>query len=439
MLIFKFIVVRNLSGKIHIIIFLNCVIMKKDMARLEFESLEFKDIGDKIEVSLLRNFFFHLRKEDLNSIGSFKIGKNFIEFKDVEEKRASSEFNSLIAEGIKNLKNKPNGKPAVYIHRNSGIPLIGSLFFGIVDRGTSIIEIKPLTSCNINCIFCSVDEGISSRKRADFVVEEEYIIEEMKKLIEYKQDGDNNQKIEIFINPHGEPLLYADIARLVKDLKKMKQVSKVSIATNGSLLTKELADELDGAGLDSINLSINSLDEKNARIMAGTKEYDIKKIKNMIDYISSKTKIKMVIAPVWIKGMNDKDIEDVIDYCKEKGFEIGIQKYVRHKKGRNPENAEDVEWGKFFENIQALQDKHDSKLVYPCSPAKTRELPKPFSTGDTISAVIVSEGRYSDEKIAAAKERVITVYSCRNNKNIGNSVRIRIIKSKDNIFFGKCI
>lgn len=412
------------------------------MAKLAFESLEFRESKDNkeiIEVSLLKNFFFQISKEDLNRIGTFRIGDKFIEFKDIDEKqlsRASSRFNSLIAEGIRNLKNRLNGKPAVYVHRNSGIPLIGSLFFGIVDRATSIIEVKPLTSCNINCVFCSVDEGISSRKQSDFVVEEEYLVEELRKILDYKSADESC--IEVFINPHGEPLLYADIVKLVKDIKAIRQVKKVSIATNGSLLTEKLVDELDSAGLDSLNISVNSLDDKNARIMAGTKEYDIKKIKKTMDYIASKTKIKIILAPVWVKGMNDKDIEDIIDYCKKKDFEIGIQKYVEHKKGRHPKGAKDVEWGKFFEELQAMQEKHNSKLVYPCGPKKTRELPRPFSTGDTINAIIVSEGRYNDEKIAAAKGRIITVYDCNKGKKTGSPVKIKIIKSKDNIFFGKC-
>ena len=73
------------------------------------------------------------------------------------------------------LKNKLNGNNTLYIHKNSGIPLIGSLSFGIIDRGSNMLEIKPLTSCNADCIFCSVDEGPSSKKIRDIVVEKDYL------------------------------------------------------------------------------------------------------------------------------------------------------------------------------------------------------------------------------------------------------------------------
>ncbi|MBU0536549.1 MAG: radical SAM protein, partial [Nanoarchaeota archaeon] len=309
------------------------------MAELEFENLEFEDKKDHLEVTLLRSFAFIISNDALNRIGQFRIKKKSIEFSGLPQKQAAAKFNLLIAEGIGNLRNRLNNKPAVYIHRNSGIPLIGSLFFGIVDRGTTILEIKPLTSCNMNCIFCSVDEGLSSRKETDFIVEEEYLVEELQRLLEFKKIPG----IEIFINPHGEPLLYSDIVKLVKDMKKIRYIKKVSIATNGMMLTEKLVDGLAAAGLDQFNISVHSFDEKQSRMMAGTNDYNISKVKKMIEYIISK-KIRIVLAPVWMPGVNDKDVEEIVIYCKKKGCETGIQKYIRHKKGRNPQKVKEMDW-----------------------------------------------------------------------------------------------
>jgi len=63
------------------------------------------------------------------------------------------------------------------------IPLIGLNYFGIVDRNTSLIEVKPSTICNFNCIYCSIDAGLSSKKPVEFVIEKDFLIEELEKLV----------------------------------------------------------------------------------------------------------------------------------------------------------------------------------------------------------------------------------------------------------------
>ena len=92
------------------------------MARFEFEDLSFNEIKDKVRVSFLRMFYFDINKNELEKIGKFTIGKNFIEI-DVNQKKANKRFNYLLEDGFNNLKNKLNDKKTVYIHQNSGIPL----------------------------------------------------------------------------------------------------------------------------------------------------------------------------------------------------------------------------------------------------------------------------------------------------------------------------
>ena len=131
-------------------------------------------------------------------------------------------------------------------------------------------------------------------------VEKDYLVEELKKLIEFK-----NTKIDIYINPHGEPLLYADIISLVNDISKIKNVNILSIITNGTLLTKELIDRLIKAGLNTINISINAIDQKIANKLAGS-DYNVKHVLNMLYYMNNK--IDLVITPVYLSGINDNEI-----------------------------------------------------------------------------------------------------------------------------------
>jgi len=199
------------------------------MAKLSFQTLNFSVIDTKLVVTYLKLFYFEIENSKLEKIGNYNIiNNNTIEFIDAKQDFAEKKFSQILAEGFNNLKNKLNGKPTIYIHRNSAIPLLGTLFIGIADKNVTTIEVKPMTSCNTDCIFCSVD---LTRRSTDFVVEKEYLVQEVQKLVDFKQSN----YIEINVNPHGEPTLYADLVGLVFDLKQIPQIKSITMNTNGSL------------------------------------------------------------------------------------------------------------------------------------------------------------------------------------------------------------
>ena len=264
------------------------------MAELVFKDLSFEKEKDRIKINFLRLFYTYLEESSLKKIAPFDISKNSIIFKDVSEHSARKKFEFLLYNSFRNLKNKLNNKTTIYIHQSSGIPLIGANYFGLIDRGTNIIEVKPITSCNISCIFCSVDEGPYSRRKVDFVIEKDYLVNEFKKIVEFK----NSNNIDAHINAQGEPMLYADMVELVRDIMSIPGVKRSSIDTNGTLLSKQLVDELADAGLTRINLSLNALDPEKAQKLAGY-PYNLNKVLEIARYIP--TKMDLIIAPVWMQ------------------------------------------------------------------------------------------------------------------------------------------
>jgi uncharacterized protein len=401
------------------------------MTKLSFETLKFYDKGEYIRVNFLRNYELRLNKVDLERIGPVSVDEkevNSINFEDVSESKAEKKFMFLLTNGFKDLINIYTNKKTTYIHRNSGIPLIGTRFIGIHDRGSTLLEIKPLTGCNANCVFCSVDEGKDSKKSYDFVVEKDYLVEETAKLLKFK----GKEGIHIYINPHGEPLLYYDIVELIRDLKKIEFVDEITIITNGMLLTKELIDELAKAGLSTLNISISGYEIDKAKELMSTKAYDIDKIKEILKY--AKDKIKVIITPVWIDGLNDKEIEKLIQFAKEDGLEIQIQKFCYNKGGRNPSKG--IEWDDFFEKLKVLEEKYKIKLIQDTFKLdKTKEYSCPFKKDEVIKAEVISFGRYKTEKIAVAEGRCILVQDCFKN----GKIKLKISHIKDNIIIGKAV
>ncbi len=398
------------------------------MATLNFDTLLFHEEGSDLVITLLNLFELRIPTRELDCIGLWSCTSHAIIFKGISDKKAAK-FHHLFTKYLASLKNKITGRPAIYIHQNSGIPLFGNLYFGITDKGSDIIEVKPITGCNASCIFCSVGEGPTGNRGRDFVVEEEYLARETVSLLDYKK-----KPVTVYINPHGEPLLYADLPKLVEDTKKSPYCRKVVIITNGMMLSFPLVDKLAKAGLDQINLSLSSTDAAQAKRLMGTDAYRIERIMEFAKHIIGKTRIHLTINPVYLKGINDDAMDGVIKFAKSIGCGfIGIQNYIRHDRGKRI--ADELSWDAFEQELLALEKKHGVTLVHDTMLEKTRELPVPFRRGDVIAATIMCPGRIGNEHIVVAKGRSILV---RTDKERGN-VNVRIKRSLHNIFVGEVV
>ena len=405
------------------------------MAELEFEDLRFEEKEDTVRVHFMNLFYADVDRKAIERIGPYKVEGKKIMFSKASEARARRKLMQLLSGSFSSLKNKIAKKDSFYIHQNSGIPLMGTNYFGIIDRGTNLIEIKPITSCNLGCIFCSVDEGPKSRRKVDFVIEKDYMMQELRKLIEFKK----NDSIDAHINSQGEPLLYADIVPLVADIAKIKAVKMISIDTNGVLLNRQLVDRLADAGLTRINLSLHSLDQKLADTLYGS-PYPLKHVLEIARYIPKK--MDLILTPVWLPGFNDEEIMKLANFAREigagkNGPAIGIQNFMPYRFGRNP--TEPVSLDIFFKRMQELEKKHGLKLLFEAkdfSIEKCPEYPKPFKKGQLIEAEIVLQGRLPGEMLAVARERLISVPNCDRKEG---SVRLRIRRTKHNVFLGEIL
>jgi len=397
------------------------------MQKLSFETLLFDDRNDHIEGTFLNVFSFSIPKEVLSKIGEFIVEKNTISF---ETENAREKFNAILDEALLQLTNNVTKKKTVYVHRNAGIPLLGNIAFGLIDRGTNIIEVRPISGCNIRCVYCSVNED---QREVDFVVDADYLADEFKKLVAFK----GIKGIEAHIASQGEPTMYADLPRLVQRIKEIPEVTTISIDTNGILLTKSRIDDLVKAGLTRVNFSINAIDAQVAKKIADVGDgYNIQKVLDTAKYLSDK--VELIIAPVYVSGWNDAELEKIIEFTKSlknTRFEpkCYIQNFLNYRFGRNP--AKSLDFEKFFEKLKELEKKHGIKLIINAADfgiVKTKSLPKPFKEGDVVRAKTVSVGRLPNEVLAVANDRVISLFNPRKE----GMVNVKITQDKHNLFYG---
>ncbi len=393
---------------------------------LEYEDLRFKEDKkkNKIGITFLNLFGFELGLDKLKKTGYTGCKNNKICF----EKSPGKKWQFILEDGFKELRNKINGKKTIYVHQGSGMPLIGHVAFGIIDRNTSLIEIKPVTTCNLDCIYCSVDAG---KRPVEFVVEKDYLVKELRKLIRFKECRD----IELHISAQGEPLMYKDLALLIKDVAAIPEVKRVSIDTNGTLLTERKADELIAAGLTRFHISINALEAETAKKIANA-QYSIEQIRQVCRHIASKEKNLLLLAPVWIPGMNDKEIGKIIEFGKKLGALIGIQNFLNYRHGKNP--VKETGMGEFYSKLKKLEEKYGQKLIYSAEDfeiAKTKKFLCPFKKNEIIRTKIICDGRLKGEKIASAKNRIISLPDYHDSGKKEHN--ILITKIKHNIILGE--
>lgn len=338
------------------------------------------------------------------------------------------------------------GKPLVRVGIDTELPLIGSVAFGLIDRGTNIIQIRPISFCNLNCIMCSTDAGPCSRwRQAEYWVDLDLIIEWFKVLVKFK----GSKCIEAHIDTVGEPTLYSKLIDLVQRLKDIKGVDVVSMQTHGQNLSYEKVENLAEAGLNRINLSIDALDSQLAKYIQGAEWYNVNKVIEVTEYILRNTNIDVHIAPVFLKGINDGEIPKIIMWALKIGAgkrwpPLGIQKYIVHKHGRKPKKVKVMSWKEFWNHLKNLEMKYKVKLIPTMKDFGIKRmpiLPKPYRVGDKVKVKIITYGWLKSEKIAVDMRnlRSITVLNAEDIP-VEAKVYVRIIRNKHNIYVARpCI
>lgn len=395
------------------------------MADLTYEDLEFEPLQGKVRIRLFRTYWFEVPADELARAQAQVSGLHSVTLQDKKAQR----FEFLLSEGLKRLRG-PFGKPTVYIHAGSGVPLVGTNEFGIVDRDTNLLEVKPVTGCNLSCTYCSVDEG-DNAKAFDYVVEADYLVAEFRKLAALK-----HYPVEANIGPQGDPLVYPRLVELVRGLASTPNVAVVSMNTNGTLLSPRLIDDLAAAGLTRINWSLNSLEEKKLSQIAG-RPYPKARVLELISY--AKSKVSILIAPVVVPGSNDtdEDLDALIELAKtlpEGAFpRIGFQNFLNYERGRNPTTERPMD--EFYAILRRMETRHGIPLCLQESAfqiVRDKTLQKPFHKGDWVGVDIVLPGRYPYERVGVAQGRCVTVVSKRPEERL----RVKLVRDKHNIFRG---
>ena len=119
-------------------------------------------------------------------------------------------------------------------------------------RTIDYLRISVTDRCSLRCRYCMPKEGVPLTAHENILTYEELL------LIAEASVGLGIDRFKI---TGGEPLLRKDCPDFIRRLKALPGVRQVTLTTNGLLLPEHL-EELLSAGLDGVNVSLDTLDER---------------------------------------------------------------------------------------------------------------------------------------------------------------------------------
>ena len=181
---------------------------------------------------------------------------------------------------------------------------IANNYKDMLSRQFEYLRISVTDRCNYRCSYCMPAE----------IFNKDYSYIKQNKILSYEEIIQISsilkkvglKKIRI---TGGEPLLRKNVDKLIYKLKTEVGIEHVGMTTNGSLLTDEKLSILKSSGLDSLTLSLDTLNsDKIIKINGTKKQFDLDKVIQGIEKHFGKVKTNTVV----IKGINDNEILDII-------------------------------------------------------------------------------------------------------------------------------
>jgi cyclic pyranopterin phosphate synthase len=147
----------------------------------------------------------------------------------------------------------------------------------------------------------------------------------------------------------GEPLLREDLDTFIKMISDYKPDIDLALTTNAYLLP-EAAQRLKDAGLKRLNISLDSLHADVAAKIAG-KDVLPQVLKGIDKALEVGLKVKINMVP--LKGINDGEILDILEYCKARNIKV---RFIEYMENRHADQALKGMHGR--EILEKVKEKH---------------------------------------------------------------------------------
>ncbi len=228
-------------------------------------------------------------------------------------------------------------------------------------RKIDYVRVSVTDRCDLRCTYC-IPKGFKG-----FEVNKNWLTfdEIMRVIGAFSAMGTHHYRIT-----GGEPLLRKNVVELIERIKTIPTIKDLSMTTNATQLSKH-AHDLKRAGLDRLNISLDSLNPATVHQITGND--CINKVKEGIFAAKEAGFETIKINMVPMVGVNDQDIDEMISFCIEHGLILRLIEAM--PMGVTGQNTQGRDLTKLLEK---LRDKHgliDSTKELGQGPARYYESP----------------------------------------------------------------
>ena len=178
-----------------------------------------------------------------------------------------------------------------------------------LNRKIDYLRISVIDRCNLRCVYCMPEEGIESIPHDEILTYDEIL-----RICEIVSEL-GIRKIKI---TGGEPLVRKDIVNLIRDIKNIDKIEQVTLTTNGILL-HEMLDDLYDAGIDAINISLDTLNKDNFKKL--TRRDGLEKVLMSIDKAYD-LGIRVKINCLAIRDFNLRELVEIASFAKDREIDV---------------------------------------------------------------------------------------------------------------------
>ncbi len=218
-------------------------------------------------------------------------------------------------------------------------------------RKITYLRVSITDRCNYRCIYCKPEEQFI------FIPHEEILRYE--EIIEIIQEAVNLGINKVRITG-GEPLVRKGVVDFIKQLRKIKKLEDISLTTNGFFLA-EYAEKLKAAGLNRVNISLDSLQKNKYRKI--TRGGNLERVLKGIDSALKTGLLPIKINTVLIRGINDDEVEDFVRLTLERPLNVRFIELMP--------SGEEITDNYNCKFISVLEIKESLAKKYPFNPINT--------------------------------------------------------------------
>ena len=189
-------------------------------------------------------------------------------------------------------------------------------------RQHDYLRISITERCNLRCLYCMPEEGVPLSPQSHLLTTPE---------ITYLSTLLVSQGVTKIRLTGGEPTIRRDILPLMHNIGTLRSngLKELCLTTNGIALHRKL-DSMVEAGLTGVNLSLDTLDPFQFRLMTRRKGFEavMKSIDRILEMNKLGAGIKLKINCVVMRGVNEREILPFVEMGKEKDIEVRFIEYM---------------------------------------------------------------------------------------------------------------